>query len=364
MRTARTARRVLMGLGLLGALGALGTSGCGLFQSEMVAKGNSLYNHYCMHCHGEHGYQNEGFNWSRMPDPRPRDLSDETAMSTFSDEQLFHAVSRKMKDTTPGVGDKIGAEEFAVPTMPTFKYTLAEEEIWAVIAYVRTLHGMELTYDLESRKKELKERLAEAQEQFNQAEQAMKKVEEESPDDEDAFFAAEERVMEVAQVLEEAKQAHDNFFKRPNLGRVTPPTLKVSNEERATLVETGKRLYHNKYGCNGCHTIDGQGGLVGPNLDRAGFRLQGSWIYQWVKNPQFFKDETRMPALGLSDEDAKAVTIFLKSLGTPPPPKPAVTETAMESQAAAPETEMESQADPPVETDETDSTNETDESPQ
>ena len=33
-----------------------------------------------------------------------------------------------MKDTSPN-GDKIGDDEFAVPTIPTFKYTLSEEEI-------------------------------------------------------------------------------------------------------------------------------------------------------------------------------------------------------------------------------------------
>ena len=93
-------------------------------------------------------------------------------------------------------------------------------------------------------------------------------------------------------------------------------------EQVAELVELGKRLYSNKYGCNGCHSLGEEGGKVGPALDRAGFRLNGTWIYRWVKNPQAMKAETRMPALGLSDADAKAVTLYLGTLRAPKPDAP------------------------------------------
>ena len=75
--------------------------------SEQQKRGKELYAHYCMHCHGEKGRQNEGFNWSSMPDPKPKDLSNKSEMSTFKDEDIFNTVSRDMKDTSPG-GDKIG----------------------------------------------------------------------------------------------------------------------------------------------------------------------------------------------------------------------------------------------------------------
>jgi mono/diheme cytochrome c family protein len=138
---------------VISIIAAVAGAGCALFQSEQVSRGRDLYAHYCMHCHGENGRQNEGYNWSAMPDPRPKDLSNKGEMSTFKDEEIFATISRDMKDTTPEGGDKIGDDEFAVPTMPTFKYTLSEEEIWAIVAYVRTLHGMKLEYNLEGRKK-------------------------------------------------------------------------------------------------------------------------------------------------------------------------------------------------------------------
>jgi len=139
MRTTGGVRKLALAAVLAGFAAVVGAAGCALFQSEQVARGQQLYTHYCMHCHGEHGRQNEGFNWSSMPDPRPKDLSNKSEMETFKDEEIFATISRAMKDTSPEGGEKIGDDEFAVPTMPTFKYTLSEEEIWAIVAYVRAL---------------------------------------------------------------------------------------------------------------------------------------------------------------------------------------------------------------------------------
>ena len=89
----RVLSRVAIGVAVMFAV----TSGCALFEDERTAKGRKLYHHYCMHCHGENGQQAEGFNWDRMPDPRPRDLSEDAAMSTFSDKEIFDTISREMR---------------------------------------------------------------------------------------------------------------------------------------------------------------------------------------------------------------------------------------------------------------------------
>jgi mono/diheme cytochrome c family protein len=303
-------------------------AGCTLFQSEQVAKGKKLYAHYCMHCHGENGRQNEGFNWAQMPDPRPKDLSSKEEMSTFKDEEIFNTISRDMKDTTPDVGDKIGDDEFAVPTMPTFKYTLSEEEIWSLVAYVRTLHGMKLEYNLEGRKKELQEQVQAAQQKYDQAKQTLdaadKKASEEAEKagkdpDEEATAKEQEAFTQAAKELERAKTALMNFTARPKAPLVPRPELAMKASESAKLAEVGQRLYKNKYGCNGCHRVGTEGGVVGPPLDRAGFRLNSAWVYRWVKYPQSMKPDTKMPNLGLSDQDAKAVAMFLSTLRAPGP---------------------------------------------
>ena len=331
MNAYRGVRKLVLGMAVASLTVAMGLAGCGLFQNETVSRGQHLYQHYCMHCHGESGHQNEGYNWGTMPDPRPKDLSNKGEMSTFKDEEIFATISRDMKDTTPEVGDKIGDDEFAVPTMPTFKYTLSEEEIWSIVAYVRTLHGMKLTYDLEGRKKEVQEKQQAAQQAFDQAKQTLDVAEKKASDEadkkgvdvDDAATAKEQEAFSAAsKELEQAKAVATSFSTRPKAPSVPRPDMTMAAEEAAKLADLGKRLYSNKYGCNACHRVGDAGGVVGPALDRAGFRLNPTWVYRWIKYPQGMKPETRMPTLGLSDRDAKAVTLYLATLKAAKPESP------------------------------------------
>jgi mono/diheme cytochrome c family protein len=310
--------------------GALIASGCA---SEQEKRGHELYTHYCSDCHGASGKQNEGFNWSSMPDPKPKDLSNQSEMGTFTDKELFDTISRDMLDTSEEGGDEIGDDDFAVPTMPTFKYTLSEEEIWAIVGHVRTLHGMKMEFDVAARKMSLDEGLKAAQAKFEQAKQAYEEAETKASEeaerkseelnedvdvDESAYADELEAMSQAKKELDAAQVALNNFSTRPGRSvSVQRPDLTVKHAESAALIERGKRLYENKYGCNGCHYLDGEGGKIGPALDRAGFRLNATWVYRWLKNPQAMDSATRMPALGLSDADAKAVTLYVATLRAP-----------------------------------------------
>jgi mono/diheme cytochrome c family protein len=326
----KAARRYVLGVvGALVGIWAMVTLGCA---NEQQQKGHELYGHYCSHCHGESGRQNEGFNWSSMPDPKPKDLTNKSEMATLKDNDIFNTISRDMKDTSEG-GDEIGDDDFAVPTMPTFKYTLSEDEIWAIVGYVRGLHGMKLEFKVEERKKELAAALLTAQGNFDQATKTYEAAEKQASDEaekksealkkdveaDESSYAKELAAMGQAKKdLDAAQATMNNFSTRPGKGTsVARPDLTVKPEQVAKMVELGQRLYENKYGCNGCHSLGADGGKVGPALDRAGFRLNGTWIYRWLKNPQAMKPETRMPALGLSDADAKAVTMYLGTLRAP-----------------------------------------------
>jgi mono/diheme cytochrome c family protein len=317
---------VLGAMGALVGVWAMVAVGCA---NEQQQKGHELYGHYCSHCHGESGRQNEGFNWSSMPDPKPKDLTNKSEMATLKDVDIFNTISRDMKDTGEG-GDVIGDDDFAVPTMPTFKYTLSEDEIWAIVGYVRGLHGMKMEFKVEERKKELAAALQTAQTNFEQATKtyeaaeklASEEAEKKNVDVDDAVYAKEMAAMAQAKKdLDAAQAALNNLVTRPGKGvSIARPDLTVKPEEAAKMAERGARLYSDKYGCNGCHSIGQEGGKVGPALDRAGFRLNGTWIYRWLKNPQAMKPETRMPSLGLSDLDAKAVTMYLGTLRAPATP--------------------------------------------
>ena len=302
-----------------------------MFQNEQAAKGQKLYTHYCMHCHGESGKQNEGFNWSSMADPKPKDLSNKEEMGTFNDEEIFNTISRDMKDTGPG-GDKIGDDEFAVPTMPTFKYTLSEEEIWGIVGHVRSLHGKKLEFNVEGRKKDLQDAVQTADQKFKEAERVAQEAEKKASDeadkkgeevDDNAYLKEMQLMGQAKKEFDQATVALANFTTRPGKGvNIARPDLTMKPDTAAKLAEVGKQLYMTKYGCNGCHKIGEEGGKVGPALDRAGVRLNPTWVYRWLRNPQAMKSDTRMPSLGLNDTDAKAVALYLKTLRAPKPDKP------------------------------------------
>jgi len=315
-----------LALGVMGSL-ALVAGGCA---NEQEKRGKELYTHYCSDCHGPSGKQNEGFNWSAMPDPKPKDLSNKSEMGTFKDEELFNTISRDMLDTSEEGGDEIGDDDFAVPTMPTFKYTLSEDEIWAIVGHVRTLHGMKMEFNVAARKTSLDEGMKAAQAKFEQAKQAYEAAETKASEeaerksealkkdvevDESAYAAEQAAMVQAKKEMDVAQVALNNFSTRPGKGLSIPrPDLTVKPAEATQLADRGKRLYENKYGCNGCHGLAGEGGKIGPTLDRAGFRLNATWIYRWLKNPQAMDSATRMPALGLNDADAKAVTMYVSTL--------------------------------------------------
>jgi cytochrome c1 len=80
-----------------------------------------------------------------------------------------------------------------------------------------------------------------------------------------------------------------------------------------------------QYGCGTCHTIPGvraADGLVGPPLlwwSRRTF-IAGELpntpenLVRWVRSPQSIEPHTAMPALGLSDQQARDVAAYLYTL--------------------------------------------------
>ncbi len=53
----------------------------------------------------------------------------------------------------------------------------------------------------------------------------------------------------------------------------------------ATVFAASGASLFNSEGCIACHTINGQGGSVGPNLTHAGSKRSLSWIKTQIKNP-------------------------------------------------------------------------------
>ena len=244
---------------------------CALFQSKEVSTGRKLFSFYCVHCHGEKG-QGNGYNAQNL-DPHPRDLTDsvEPYMGEAKNEDIFKAIKYGVAGVVngghvaPGIPsasggkDEVQEEGQGSPMMPYWGFTLSDDEIWSLVAYVRTLHP-------------------------NDAEKI--KLAENNPDS-----------------------------KKPRFEPIAKPDLSVINgPDRPKLVEMGKILYETKFSCQSCHRIGESGGMVGPDLSRSGFRLNPDWIYRWIKYPQGIKPHTKMPNFGMPDQDAIAITAYLNTL--------------------------------------------------
>ncbi len=227
-------------------------------EDEFVGKGHRIFNRYCSPCHGESG-DGTGYNALNL-DPQPRDLTDgaEEYMVKLSNDEIYEVLE------VGGYGVDLSAG------MPAWGKTFSEEELWSLVAYVRTFHPY-------------------------QGDPIIFK----KPDSEEHVFSKE----------------------KPRYSRVRPQAYydllesTVGDDEEALneQVALGEELFAER-GCNACHVVNGEGGKLGPDLTRAGFMLQTQFIFRWILNPQAFKPKTRMPNLDLNQEDALAISLYVSTL--------------------------------------------------
>src|ERR1035438_3187059 len=80
-------------------------------------------------------------------------------------------------------------------------------------------------------------------------------------------------------------------------------------------VSAGKKLFK-EVGCLACHGINdvtSHHADFAPDLSSVGSKLSSAFVYSWVKNPQHFNPDSRMPSLRLSDKEASDITAYLMS---------------------------------------------------
>lgn len=124
--------------------------------------------------------------------------------------------------------------------------------------------------------------------------------------------------------------------------------------EQTPTYAFGKQIF-DASGCTGCHAVRGTGGNVGPELTLIADasrhvkvptsqhhdlveRFHGNealaYLFESVKWPDAQPTQTKMPQFGLSDDEATALVVYLKSFGRRatvtgllPPPKPVLPPT-------------------------------------
>ena len=86
--------------------------------------------------------------------------------------------------------------------------------------------------------------------------------------------------------------------------------------------DSGRTLV-NSLGCKGCHqiqpepdpnyspTIQGIRMEQGPNLIGLGSKVKEDWLLSWLKNPYSYHEDTKMPNLRITDQEAKDIATYL-----------------------------------------------------
>jgi cytochrome c len=100
--------------------------------------------------------------------------------------------------------------------------------------------------------------------------------------------------------------------------------------EKAAMKETGGNPKRGNvaiglYACGACHMIPGvpgARGTVGPPLNRVGRRAYLGGVLpntpnnmiRWIQNPQEVDPRTAMPAIGVTERDARDIAAYLYTL--------------------------------------------------
>lgn len=78
-------------------------------------------------------------------------------------------------------------------------------------------------------------------------------------------------------------------------------------------VESGRKVFEDK-ACNACHTINGVGGKIGPDLSVYGLQRTKEWMIQHHLNPRSLVAGSVMPDFKYSQSELESLALYLSSL--------------------------------------------------
>ncbi len=121
----------------------------------------------------------------------------------------------------------------------------------------------------------------------------------------------EDQITELVAFLEWIGTMDLNGFPaEPDLGRVAVPMAAGGDG----FARQGDRPQIFNQMCIACHSLGGQGGVVGPALDGVGDRLNAEFIQKWLRDPLAVKPDSKMPRLPLSEATITELVAFLSNL--------------------------------------------------
>ena len=101
----------------------------------------------------------------------------------------------------------------------------------------------------------------------------------------------------------------NGFPPKPTL---LPVAVPVASQDNAVARLERPKVFNQL--CVACHSLGGQGGVVGPALDDVGSRRDYDNLVVWLTDPQKVKPGTLMPKLPLSEPDIAELASFLSQM--------------------------------------------------
>ena len=212
-----------------------------LDDAKLVARGAGCFRDHCIACHGAPGVAQAEIG--RSMQPLPGSLAD--AAARWQTRELYWITRNGIK----------------MSGMPAWEYRLSDEDLWAVVGFVRQLPQLTAA-------------------EYREATSTV--------------------AAPVCRARDEAASA-------------APADI-----ERGRIAVT-------QHACTACHRIPGITGsatFVGPSLDGVGGRrlIAGKLaqspenMQRWLRNPQSIDPHSTMPNLALSERDARDIAAFLATL--------------------------------------------------
>jgi cytochrome c2 len=107
--------------------------------------------------------------------------------------------------------------------------------------------------------------------------------------------------------------------------RAIPPLDSTTVDWRKADTSAGRALF-GELRCVSCHSVNGRGGTMGPELTRLGDKVRRDWLFSFLKDPHRVQPETAMLQYRLADDQLRDLTAFLleeyRSPDTGPEPPP------------------------------------------
>ncbi len=97
-------------------------------------------------------------------------------------------------------------------------------------------------------------------------------------------------------------------------GAMSAPSVPAGEESHQ--VQTG-RLVYRQFNCAYCHSIDGTGGAVGPDLSQTGSTWKRDDLVAYLVNPNSMIPQTLHPKLLFTGEEVDGLGAYLLTLGAP-----------------------------------------------